>query len=136
MPSNHNIAKCRASSAAANAVCQLSHTIGPKRKGASCKKRSDSARPPLASDTTPLFLMMLGMYRRAVGEPDFLADAADKALAWMDHQSPSDRVMVAQLPTTDWRDEQWILGFGLYVNTIVYAYLRLMGRQERKANTS
>ena len=86
-----------------------------------------------ASDTTPLFLMMLGMYRRAVGEPDFLADAADKALTWMDYQSPSDRVMVAQLPTTDWRDEQWVIGFGLYVNTIVYAYLRLLGRHERAA---
>ena len=84
-----------------------------------------------ASDTTPLFLMMLGMYRRVVGEPDFLADAADKALTWMDYQSPTDRVMVAQLPTTDWRDEQQVLGFGLYVNTIAYAYLRLMGRHER-----
>ena len=84
-----------------------------------------------ASDTTPLFLMMLAMYRRAAGEPDFLADAEDEALTWMDHQSPSDRVMVAQLPTTDWRDEQCVLGFGLYVNTIVYAYLRLLGRHER-----
>ena len=84
-----------------------------------------------ASDTTPLFLMILAMYHRAAGEPDFLADAACKALRWMDHQSPTDRAMVAQLPTTDWRDEQWVLGFGLYVNTIVYAYLRLMGGCER-----
>jgi hypothetical protein len=84
-----------------------------------------------ASDTTPLFLMILAMYRRACGEPAFLADAADRALAWMARQSPSDRVMVAQLPTTDWRDEQWIIGFGLYVNTIVYAYLRLLGQTER-----
>jgi len=84
-----------------------------------------------ASDTTPLFLMMLAMYRRAVGEPEFLAAAENEAITWMDHQSPSDRVMVAQLPTTDWRDEQWVTGFGLYVNTIVYAYLRLLGRHER-----
>jgi hypothetical protein len=35
--------------------------------------------------------------------------------------------MVAQLPTSDWRDEQMVMGFGLYVNTIVYAYLRLFG---------
>jgi hypothetical protein len=41
--------------------------------------------------------------------------------------------MVAQLPTSDWRDEQWVLGYGLYVNTIVYAYLRLFGRG-KKAN--
>ncbi|MHC4295204.1 MAG: glucosidase family protein, partial [Planctomycetota bacterium] len=78
-----------------------------------------------ASDTTPLFLMVLAMYRNAAGEEGFLAEAEQKARTWMDYQSPSDRVMVAQLPTTDWRDEQWMLGFGLYVNTIVYAYLRL-----------
>jgi len=84
-----------------------------------------------ASDTTPLFLMMLGMYRRAVGQPEFLVDAENKALTWMDYRSPTDRVMVAQLPTSDWRDEQQVLGFGLYVNTIVYAYLRLLGRHER-----
>jgi hypothetical protein len=33
--------------------------------------------------------------------------------------------MVAQQPTSDWRDEQWIEGYGLFVNTLVYAYLRL-----------
>ena len=41
--------------------------------------------------------------------------------------------MVGQLPTTDWRDEQWVLGFGLYVNTIVYIYLRLFEQHERAA---
>ena len=80
-----------------------------------------------ASDTTPLFLMMVAMYRRATGEAGFLEDAVCEALTWMDYQSPSDRAIVAQLPTTDWRDEQWVLGFGLYVNTIVYAYLRAFG---------
>jgi hypothetical protein len=86
-----------------------------------------------ASDTTPLFLMGLALYRRTTGEADFLAEAAQKALTWMEYQSPADRVIVAQLPTTDWRDEQWVLGFGLYVNTIVYTYLRLFGHHERAA---
>ena len=80
-----------------------------------------------ASDTTPLFLLGLALYRRAVKEPDFLSEAAGRALTWMRYQSPDDMVMVAQLPTSDWRDEQWVLGYGLYVNTIVYAYLRLYG---------
>jgi hypothetical protein len=38
---------------------------------------------------------------------------------------------VAQLPTSDWRDEQWVVGYGLYVNTVLYAALRLLGRHER-----
>lgn len=84
-----------------------------------------------ASDTTPLFLLMVGCFRGAMGEHDFLEDAVRKALVWMDYQSPSDRVMVSQQPTTDWRDEQWVLGFGLYVNTIVYAYLRLLGSHDK-----
>jgi hypothetical protein len=86
-----------------------------------------------ASDTTPLFLMALALYRRTLGEPAFLEEAAQKALTWMEYQSPADRVIVAQLPTTDWRDEQWVLGFGLYVNTIVYTYLRLFGHHQRAA---
>jgi hypothetical protein len=84
-----------------------------------------------ASDTTPLFLLGLALYRNASGEREFLAEAAEKSLTWMEYQSPSDEVMVAQLPTSDWRDEQWVLGFGLYVNTIVYAYLRLFGRDDQ-----
>jgi hypothetical protein len=86
-----------------------------------------------ASDTTPLFLLGVGIFRKASGEPDFLHDAAEKALKWMDYQSPSDNALVAQQPTSDWRDEQWVLGYGLYVNTIVYGYLRLLGKHE-KAN--
>ena len=39
-------------------------------------------------------------------------------------------VMVSQLPTSDWRDEQWVMGYGLYVNTLVYAYLVLYGERE------
>ena len=42
-------------------------------------------------------------------------------------------MIVGQLPTTDWRDEQWVLGFGLYVNATVYAYLRLYGQEKRAA---
>ncbi len=84
-----------------------------------------------ASDCTPLFLMGLGIYRHHIGSDDYLAEAAEKALTWMSYQSPSDRVLVAQLPTTDWRDEQWVLGYGLYVNTVVYAYLGLLGLSEK-----
>ncbi len=77
-----------------------------------------------ASDTTPLFLLATAMYREHSGEADFLKDAVERALTWMAYQSPGDRVIVGQLPTTDWRDEHWVLGFGLFVNTVVYSYLR------------
>ena len=80
-----------------------------------------------ASDTTPLFLFGLALYRRAANQPDFLEDAAQKAITWMHYQSPDDRVMVCMLPTSDWRDEQYVMGYGLYVNMLVYAYLRLYG---------
>lgn len=84
-----------------------------------------------ASDTTPLFLMGLGIFRKISGKHDFLEDAAQKALSWMEYQSPSDRNLVAQQPTSDWRDEQWVIGYGLYVNTLVYTYLRLFGLNEK-----
>jgi hypothetical protein len=84
-----------------------------------------------ASDTTPLFLLGAGIFRKVTGETDFLEAAVEKALTWMEYQSPSDRYLVAQQPTSDWRDEQWVLGYGLFVNTLVYAYLRLLGRHER-----
>ncbi len=80
-----------------------------------------------ASDTTPLFLFGLALYRRSTSQPEFLHDAAQKALTWMQYQSPDDMVMVSQLPTSDWRDEQVVMGFGLYVNALVYAYLVLFG---------
>jgi hypothetical protein len=83
-----------------------------------------------ASDTTPLFLLGLALYRKSAKQPAFLEEAAQKALRWMQYQSPDDLVMVAQLPTSDWRDEQWVMGFGLYVNTLVYAYLLLYGEHE------
>ena len=84
-----------------------------------------------ASDTTPLFLLAAGISRMVTGKPDFLSEAVEKALVWMDYQSPSDRSLVAQLPTSDWRDEQWVIGKGLYVNTLVYSYLRLLDRHEK-----
>jgi len=84
-----------------------------------------------ASDTTPLFLMALSFFRKTTGDADFLNDAMRRALTWMEYQSPGDRVMVAQLPTSDWRDEQWVLGFGLFVNTIVFTYLRALGYTQK-----
>ncbi len=83
-----------------------------------------------SSDTTPLFLLGVGIYRKVINEPDFLQKAVDKALIWMEYQSPSDRYLVAQQPTSDWRDEQWVIGYGLFVNTLVYSYLRLLRKDE------
>jgi hypothetical protein len=84
-----------------------------------------------SSDTTPLFLIGTGIFRKVSGQNDFLNDAVEKALTWMEYQSPSDRNMVAQQPTSDWRDEQWVSGYGLYVNTLVYSYLRLLGKNDK-----
>jgi hypothetical protein len=84
-----------------------------------------------SSDSTPLFLLGTGIFRKVSGEKDFLNTAVKKALKWMEYQSPSDRYMVAQQPTSDWRDEQWVTGYGLFVNTLVYSYLRLLGKNER-----
>jgi hypothetical protein len=85
------------------------------------------------SDTTPLFLIGLAAFRRATGDARFLEHAADKALAWLSYQSPGDRVIVAQQPTSDWRDEQWVQGYGLYVNTLLYGALCLFGERELAA---
>ena len=84
-----------------------------------------------SSDTTPLFLLGVGIYRKVTKDRDFLSAAVEKALTWMEYQSPSDRYLVAQQPTSDWRDEQWVIGYGLFVNTIVYSYLRMLGLNER-----
>ena len=84
-----------------------------------------------SSDTTPLFLLGVGIYRQVNNEPDFLKEAVEKALIWMEYQSPSDRYLVAQQPTSDWRDEQWVIGYGLFVNTLVYSYLMLLNQSER-----
>lgn len=84
-----------------------------------------------ASDTTPLFLLILGLYRRYTGEATFLGEAGTKALRWMDDQTVDDRELVGQQPTTDWRDEQWVLGYGLYVSALVHGYLKQLGLNER-----
>ena len=84
-----------------------------------------------ASDTTPLFLLGVGIYRKVTGESGFLHEAVEKSMVWMEYQSPSDRYLVAQQPTSDWRDEQWVPGYGLFVNTLVYSYLRLFGKHNR-----
>ena len=86
-----------------------------------------------ASDTTPLFLLGVGIIRKLTAESDFLKEAVVKSLQWMEYQSPDDRFLVAQQPTSDWRDEQWVLGYGLYVNVLVYAGLLLLGKTERAA---
>ena len=54
-----------------------------------------------ASDTTPLFLLATGIFRKITGEADFLAEAVEKSLVWMSYQSPSDKRLVAQQPTSD-----------------------------------
>ena len=84
-----------------------------------------------SSDTTPLFLLGVGIFRKVTGEIDFLKKPVEKALIWIDYQSPSDRYLIAQQPTSDWRDEQWVTGYGLFVNTLVYSYLRLLGKDDK-----
>lgn len=84
-----------------------------------------------SSDSTPLFLIGVGIMRELTGESDFLKEASKKALKWMDYQSPTDEVLVAQQPTSDWRDEQWVLGYGLFVNTLVFTYLRYFEKTEK-----
>ena len=86
-----------------------------------------------SSDCTPLFLMAVALFRQVTGEDDFLGEAVNKAKLWMEYRSPTDRVIVDQLPTSDWRDEQWVLGYGLFVNTVVYIYLRLFSQHDRAA---
>ena len=87
-----------------------------------------------ASDTTPLFLLGVGIYRQVTNESDFLKDAVQKGLVWMEYQSPSDMFLVAQQPTSDWRDEQWVLGYGLFVNTLTYSFLKILNQSERAKN--
>jgi hypothetical protein len=83
-----------------------------------------------ASDTTPLFLLILGMYRNHTGEAAFLEEAAARALRWMAYQTVDDQSLVGQQPTSDWRDEHWVLGHGLYVNALVLGYSRLLGLED------
>lgn len=84
-----------------------------------------------ASDTTPLFLLIAAIFRKIMNKPDFLELSVQRAITWMDYQRPSDSGLVAQQPTSDWRDEQWVPGYGLFVNTVTYSYLRLFGLHEQ-----
>ncbi len=84
-----------------------------------------------SSDSTPLFLLGVGIYRKKTGDAHFLESAVVKGLTWMEYQSPSDRYLISQQPTSDWRDEQWVFGYGLFVNTVVYSYLKLLGQDKR-----
>lgn len=83
-----------------------------------------------ASDTTPLFLLATGIFRQISGEDDFLSEAVEKSLVWMSYQSPTNKALIAQQPTSDWRDEQWVLGYGLYVNALSYSSYRILGKHE------
>ncbi len=84
-----------------------------------------------SSDTTPLFLMAVGIFRKVLDNPIFLKEAVDKALLWMEYQCPTNRYLIAQQPTSDWRDEQWVLGYGLFVNTLTYVGLKLLGKDNK-----
>jgi len=78
-----------------------------------------------SSDTTPLFLLALEIYRQYAEEPGFLDSYARQAEVWLDYQSPFDNGLITQLPTSDWRDEHWVFGYSLYVNCLVYLYSKL-----------
>ena len=87
-----------------------------------------------SSDTTPLFLMAIGIFRKIHNDPDFLKEAVDKAVVWMEYQIPTSHYLIAQQPTSDWRDEQWVLGYGLFVNALTYTGLKLLGKDESATN--
>ncbi|MDQ0477609.1 glycoside hydrolase 100 family protein [Chryseobacterium sp. MDT2-18] len=87
-----------------------------------------------SSDTTPLFLMAGGIFRKILGDPNFLEDAVKKAITWMEYQCPTSYHLIAQQPTSDWRDEQWVPGHGLFVNTLTYSGLQLLGKHQQAEN--
>lgn len=87
-----------------------------------------------SSDTTPAFLMAVGIFRKVLDKPDYLKDAVDKALVWMEYQCATSHYLIAQQPTSDWRDEQWVLGYGLFVNTLTYTSLKLLGKDKKAKN--
>lgn len=87
-----------------------------------------------SSDTTPLFLMAVGIFRKILGDPNFLEDAVNKAIIWMKYQCPTSYHLIAQQPTSDWRDEQWVPGHGLFVNTLTYSGLQLLGKHQQAEN--
>ncbi|MBK5244942.1 MAG: hypothetical protein JJE18_07975 [Eubacteriaceae bacterium] len=87
-----------------------------------------------SSDTTPLFLMATGIFRNLLDNPHFLEDAVNKAQIWMEYQCPTSHYLIAQQPTSDWRDEQWVPGYGLFVNTLTYTGLKLLEKNKSAEN--
>ena len=87
-----------------------------------------------SSDTTPLFLMATGIFRSILNDSHFLEEAVDKALVWMDYQCPTNHYLIAQQPTSDWRDEQWVLGYGLFVNALTYSGLKFLKNDQQAKN--
>ena len=87
-----------------------------------------------SSDTTPLFLMAAGIFRTLLDDPHFLEDAVEKAVLWMENQCPTNHYLIAQQPTSDWRDEQWVLGYGLFVNTLTYSGLKFLKKDAPAKN--
>src|SRR5690554_162867 len=87
-----------------------------------------------SSDTTPVFLMAVGVFRKVLDNPIFLEDAVNKALLWMAYQCPTNHYLIAQQPTSDWRDEQWVLGYGLFVNSLTYTAFKLLKKEESAKN--
>lgn len=87
-----------------------------------------------SSDTTPLFLMATGIFRKLTHPPLFLENAVKKALLWMAYQCPTNHYLIAQQPTSDWRDEQWVPGYGLFVNAATYTGLKLLGKDQSAEN--
>lgn len=87
-----------------------------------------------SSDTTPCFLMAVGVFRKVVDDPFFLEESVEKAVEWMEYQCPTSHYLIAQQPTSDWRDEQWVLGYGLFVNALTYLAYKLLGKEEKARN--
>lgn len=87
-----------------------------------------------SSDTTPLFLLAAGVFRKLLNTPHFLEEAVNKAFIWMEYQCPTSHYLIAQQPTSDWRDEQWVLGYGLFVNTLTYSGLNILGKDKQAKN--
>lgn len=87
-----------------------------------------------SSDTTPLFLIAVGIFRNILQDSHFLEEAVNKAITWMEYQCPTNHYLIAQQPTSDWRDEQWVLGYGLFVNILTYTGLKLLNKNSLARN--
>ena len=86
-----------------------------------------------ASDTTSCFLMAVGIFRKILNDATFLEGSVEKAMKWLAYQCPTN-LLIAQQPTSDWRDEQWVLGYGLFVNALTHLAYKLLGKHEKADN--